>query len=227
MRQRPPPRAALVVGALGRKEVGGAIAWLRLVQLLGDPEYVRARYPHLEVWVARIVDLHPGLLGPFYFGVTLLIGDPARSATVDELLQIAEARAPEDFRFPMERGVLAYFGRFDALGAAAHFERAAKKPNAPEFIGALAGTLRRRGIACSSIASEAASVAQGDSVIGNRTIACVKHRIEAATVAARLNSDPDDSVEVLIKNGHLPSDVLISGVCWDVKAGTATPRPCR
>jgi len=197
-----------------------------MVQLIGDAGYTRARYPGLEHWIELITDLHPRLLGPFFFGVSLLLGDPARRDKVDELLARAEQRAPEDFRFALERGVLAYFGRFDATTAADHLERAASRPDAPDFIGRLATTLRKRGVMCATLAADAAAVSQGAAVLGDRTIECVKRRIEAAATAARLNEDPDDSVEVLVQRGHLPADVVVPGVCWELKSGTATPRAC-
>jgi hypothetical protein len=180
----------------------------------------------LEHWIALITGLHPRLLGPFYFGVTLLLGDPVRRDAVDDLLNVAEQRAPDEFRFPLERGVLAYFGRFDALAAAQHLERAARLPDAPTYLASFAQTLRKRGVVCSALASEAAAISQGAATIGDRTVECLKRRIEAASVSARLNEDPDDSIEVLIERGHLPSDILVPGLCWTLKNGTATPRRC-
>ncbi|MBM4280667.1 MAG: hypothetical protein FJ137_07855 [Deltaproteobacteria bacterium] len=224
--ERPPHRAALLVASLGRSEVAADLAWLRLVQLIGDVRYARARYPALEQWIALIVDLHPRLVGPFYFGVTLLLGDPHRRDTVEQLLDVAERRLPDDYRFSLERGVLAYFGRFDALAAADHLERAAKKPDAPPFVGMLAKTLRSRGVMCNAIAADAASIAQGAAVLGDRTIDCVKRRIEAASAAARLNEDPFNTLDELIARGHLPPGALVPGVCWELKGVTATPRAC-
>jgi hypothetical protein len=226
LNSRPPSRASVLGAAFGRREAGADVVWVRLVQLLGDPRYSKARYPALEEWLELIADLHPRLMGPFYFGVTLLLGDPERRERVDELLAVAEQRVPDEFRFPLERGVLAYFGRFEPIVAAEHLERAAAKAGAPPFIGQLASTLRKRGIACSSIAHDAELVSQGASSIGDRTVECIKRRIEAAAAAARLNDDPDTSVEVLVQRGHLPAEVLIPGVCWTLREGTATPGPC-
>jgi hypothetical protein len=226
MKTVPPHRATLLVAALGRKEQAADLAWLRLVQMTGDARYIASRYPDLEDWMSLIVELHPRLFGPFYFGVTLLLGDPTRRDKVDELLAIAETRAPEEFEFPLERGVIAYFGRFDAARAAEHLERASTKRNAPEFVGQLGKTLRERGVTCAAMAEDAASVSQGGAALGDRRLACAKHRIEAASAAARLNEDPDDSIAALVERGHLPRDALLPGVCWELTAGTATARRC-
>ncbi len=222
----PPQRSALLIAALGRHSVAADLAWLRLVQLLGDRAYAQSRYPGLEDWIALTTELHPNLLGPFYFGATLLLGDPARRDRVDDLLALAEKRSPLDFRFPLERGILDYFGRFEPLAAAEDFERAATVPGAPQYLAALAKTVRARGVACSTIGTAAAAFSQGAAMIEDRTVECVKRRIEAAAASARINEDPDDSVESLIARGHLQASALVAGLCWSLRHGTATPITC-
>lgn len=226
------------VAGLGRTRATADIVWMRMVQLIGSPRMEQAGYPDLDGWLDLTSRLDPTFLVPYFFGAILLVTDDARAARVDGILARGEAAAPDVFSLPMYRGFLAYFGRLDRAAAAAHYGRAANKPNAPPYLGPFSERLRRDEGTCANAQRDLQEVASSSdanlgsflaNARGKLLIHCLKARIETAATSWRVKNDNRaPTMEDLFASGLLERpQPAPAGSCWQLdEAQKASLVPC-
>ncbi len=191
--------------------------------------------PFLDDWLDVTTQLEPRMANAYYLGTVLLLTDRERSAKMDEVLARAESLYPNEFRFPMMRGMAAYFGRFDNAAAAMHFERAAMRPVAPTFLAGLAEKARTHATTCSELLAETKSVSQQgldpmgalESQRARVFESCVQRTLEQAIASYRLNLQRVPTLEELLRDGYLQEPPPAPrGRCWIIEGPNAFLRQC-
>lgn len=233
--QARPSRGALSLMSAGRTNAAGAAAWIRVLQLIGDSRFQAEGMPYLDEWLDVTTQLEPRMANAYYLGTVLLLTDRQRSSKMDELLARAEALYPTEFRFPMMRGMAAYFGRFDNAAAASHFDRAANHPLAPAFLAGLAEKARTHAATCGELLAETKSLSQEgldamgalESQRGRVFESCVKRTVEQAIASFRSNTNRVPTLEDLVRDGYLRElPPAPRGRCWVIEGPQALLREC-
>ncbi|MCC7070097.1 MAG: hypothetical protein IT383_02175 [Deltaproteobacteria bacterium] len=234
--ERPPPEAISRAVALGRPYAAADAAWLRTVQLIGNPTKEAARWPGLEDWVDLTTRLDPRFEAPYHFGALLLVGDPARAPAADRMLERGQRALPESFSLPAMRGFIAYFTMLDPASAAEHYHEAARLPGAPPYLEQFAKRLEHQGHTCAAMLRDltglaahqdahkrAAFLAGRDRML----LGCVEGQLRAAAGAFRTRTGRDGSLDELRGAGLLADEPWApEGQCWRVDSGRPLLEPC-
>jgi len=231
---RPPGDSAISFASLGRDEAAGALLWILTTQQAGRDMYMRAGYPHLELWLETVFRHNPQLTDAYSLGTALLLTDRARAPTMERLLGQAEERYPSSYEYPMLRGMSAYFGTLDAVAAAAHFARAAEKPQAPPYLKAFADRLRRDADDCGVMVVNMKAMAELSAqreALGNQIegvyLRCLERELKQAAASFRLNNNRIATIRELIDAGYLKgAPPAPPGQCWEVQGNSVVLIPC-
>lgn len=224
------------VTSLGRYHAASDVVWIRTVQLIGDPQAERQRWPSLEHWIDLTTSLDPKFETPYFFGATLLVSDPARAEAADQLLVRGQQAFPTTFSFPMMRGFVAYFARLDPAGAAVHYHAAAKLPRAPRYLEQFAKRLETQAHTCGEMLRNLNALAAEETPEKRRAmlaerepivIACVEGQLKNAAGAYRNEHGKNGSLDELRAAGLVTGELYApSGRCWVVRGGRPTLQPC-
>lgn len=144
--------AALQRIALSYDSILADVYWIRAVQLYGDTRLGRAAdqsfsllYPLLELTTT----LDPHFDVAYNFGALFLAekppGGPGRPDLALKLLERGIAAQPDDWRLHQAAGFVHYWSYRDYAKAADWFDRAAKLPGAPTWMGPLAAVTLAEG----------------------------------------------------------------------------------
>ncbi|MBI1949162.1 MAG: hypothetical protein HYS27_25970 [Deltaproteobacteria bacterium] len=232
----PPPEAVGRAAALGRTYAASDLAWLRTVQLMGDPVLEQARWPHLEEWVDLTTRFDPTFETPYHFGALLLVGDPVRAQVADRMLARGEVAQPTSFSLPAMRGFIAYFSQLDPAAAALHYHRAARLPGAPPFFEAFARRLEHQGQTCAQMLRDLNSLAAGETAEKRRALlagreqivlGCVEGQLKNAASVYRTRHGRNGSLDELRAAGLLAEEPFAPpGRCWQVVSGRPSLVSC-
>jgi hypothetical protein len=233
----PPPRAAVSMAALGREQAAGSILWFQASQLIGSGAYTAKRYPGLEAWLEEVFAHNPRLLHAYFLGSVLLLTDRDRSQAMDRILARAEAEFPDNWEVPFYRGIGAYFGRFDNLAAANHFERASRGAGAPAYLPRFVQRLRTDARDCADVMRSILVLGEGQAAdlasqlgreAGGVYVRCVVDQVERAAAAFKLNEEAPPTLDLLVARGYLRAvPEAPPGRCWVMSAsGAVTLEPC-
>ena len=232
----PPPEAMARGAALGRSYAAADVAWLRTVQLIGDPVAERLRWPSLEEWVDLTTRLDPTFVAPYFFGAAMLVGDTERARNVDQILRRGQEAMPVSFSFPMMRGFIAYFALLDPAAAATHYREAAGLPGAPRYLEAFASRLETQVHTCGQMLKDLNALAAEEGVDRRRAmlaerepilVACVEGQLKNAAGAYRNAHGRNGSLAELREAGLVTGELFApKGRCWVVNGGRPALVPC-
>lgn len=223
------PAGTYLAMALGRRDVAADLAWLDLVQFVGQQRSVDANFPGLEKYIDAATELDPSFSAPYYAAAAFLSSDASRSQVVDRLLERGQRSLPGEFSIPMARGFAAYFGRQDFAAAAEHFRVAAGMPMAPPYLLNLAQTLTKADGSCAEVRPIMATLQQSSILTPSlRSVltTCFGRRIEAAAATHRLQFGPTSNIDDLVTRGLLTRPPAPQGYCWLLRDGKASLSEC-
>lgn len=134
--------------ALEFTALGSDVYWIRAIQHYGGDRLARdgrQRYELLQPLLDITTTLDPFFTIAYRFGAIFLSepqpGGPGRPDQAIELLEKGIARQPQKWQYYHDVGFVHYWHLHDPVGAAQWFQRAAAKPNAPNWLAPLAATM--------------------------------------------------------------------------------------
>jgi tetratricopeptide (TPR) repeat protein len=135
--------------SLGYSGLAADIYWTRAVQYFGNKHQQRSmQYKLLPPLLHLTTDLDPQLLIAYYFGSFFLAQQPPEGAgDPDAAVRLVERgiqQNPDEWRLYYHLGIIHYMERGDYKAAAEAFEKAAKNPNALEFVRVMAAVMRQK-----------------------------------------------------------------------------------
>jgi hypothetical protein len=133
----PSPEALRLLSA-GYRSLAADYYWLRALNHYGERTWHNQLYPLLLPLLERVIALDPDFWGGYVFagtGLTLDGMDPRHSV---RLLEIGVRHRPDQWRIPFLLGFNRYYFLGDYEGGARYLEMAARLPDAPEYLPALA-----------------------------------------------------------------------------------------
>lgn len=137
----PASPAALRLMALGYRQLAADLFWLRAISHFGDRQAHAQNYPQLGPLLTAVVGLDPDFLAAYIFAGSSLTLAHMDHALAMRLLAQGVAQRPEIWRLPFLLGFNAYYLVGDDGLAAQALSQAARLPEAPEYVGALATRL--------------------------------------------------------------------------------------
>jgi len=222
--------ADLYVGlTLGDRRAAADVAWVTMVQALGDERFIAAGSPGLEKILTAVTTLDPEFRGAYLVASGFLSSDATRHEALDTILSRGERAIPNDFALPMSRGFAAYFGAYDLTAAARHFRTAANMSGSPAYLRSFAEHLDHASSDCQQLQSFLSELSNTVSAPTPSTravlISCIAREIERAAAVHRLRTGEDLGLEALIERGALKPPLAPPGECWHLD-GKATLAPC-
>jgi len=136
-----PSTEALRFLSLSYRSLAADYYWLRAIGDFGTPEMHPHNYPNLEPFLQRVLALDPFFVRAYLFAGTALTLKGMDARLADNLLRQGLEYRPEKWRIPFYLGCNLYVFEQNYAEAADVLSRAARLPEAPEFVGKLATRL--------------------------------------------------------------------------------------
>lgn len=136
------PRGEVVRSlALGFNQVVADVLWLKVVQVLGQPNVSVSDYEWLAHALDVITTVDPQFVSAYDIGGTALAELAGRADWSNALLEKGIAANPQVWRLPFQMGFNLFFHQHEYVRAAEYMARAATLPGRPAYVPELAARL--------------------------------------------------------------------------------------
>lgn len=129
---------------LGYETAAADVAWLRGIQYYGEHRINDQRYDMIGHVMGIVADLDPHFIQPYVFGAFTLAQELKQPARGLELLERGLRENPDSWRLAFEIGFLHYVCLHDYAAAGRYFARAARSPEAPDYVARFAAWSNQR-----------------------------------------------------------------------------------
>jgi len=126
---------------LGFNQILADILWLKVVQVLGEPEVRASDYEWLSHALDVITTVDPQFVSAYDIGGTALAELAGRVDWSNALLEKGIAANPQVWRLPFQMGFNAFFHQHEYIRAAEYMALAARLPGRPAYVPELAARL--------------------------------------------------------------------------------------
>lgn len=138
------PPEFLQLMSLGNDSLLADILWLQMIQYYGTTMQQRLPSAYLYRYFDAISSLDPDFESSYVLASYLLADSRPNAEQALKLLHKGEENLPDSWRIPFQAGFVNYLQLKNPLQAAKDFERAARKPDAPDLPRRLAAQLYKK-----------------------------------------------------------------------------------